>query len=396
MLVFREIEYLPVTCSHTFASVNIIEGQGPGLHEELCNVQGNIDIAKMLELCPSWNQPMTVGIPCIVFRRELEVACPELPTFLSKAGNQSHDVHSKETKVQLMLALNQHFMSLKRRNSSMAPAAPIPNWERVVMETITMKPHFAECATETAEFAAAWSGDDKSSALLEVEAYAKQLKRQTEPEQGQLGLLASAKLNRSPKWPVACLKACLSAPDKYISKKGEAKLFCGSEIKLMETKLAGKIQEAVASMDKARGWFGSGVVGQPTLYAKHIGQLDVKLVMFVHGFKVKTRFWHESINAICIDFAKEVRHVGGDMSKCPWKLTDAVAPAASAQAAPKESAIVEYAADGSIPLSQLKTKYGMELGTIVTLKNPGQLDAAALKHGHTETFKTSCISYCKD
>ena len=43
---FRDIEYLPVTCSHTLATVNIVEGGGPGLHPELCNEQGNIDIGK--------------------------------------------------------------------------------------------------------------------------------------------------------------------------------------------------------------------------------------------------------------------------------------------------------------------------------------------------------------
>ena len=53
---FRDIEYLPVTCSHTFAAVNIIEGEGPGLHEELCNEEGNIDKSKVLQLCPSWQK----------------------------------------------------------------------------------------------------------------------------------------------------------------------------------------------------------------------------------------------------------------------------------------------------------------------------------------------------
>ena len=36
-LDFRDIEYLPATCSHTAAAINIIEGGGPGLREELCN-----------------------------------------------------------------------------------------------------------------------------------------------------------------------------------------------------------------------------------------------------------------------------------------------------------------------------------------------------------------------
>ena len=112
-LDFRDIEYLPATCSHTAAAINIIEGGGPGLHEELCNAEGNVDIAKVLALCPSWEQAIKDGMPCIVFKRELEAACPELPAFLSKAGNQSHEVDSKETKVQLMQALNLHFTSLK-------------------------------------------------------------------------------------------------------------------------------------------------------------------------------------------------------------------------------------------------------------------------------------------
>ena len=84
-LDFRDIEYLPATCSHTAAAINIIEGGGPGLHEELCNAEGNVDIAKVLALCPSWEQAIKVGMPCIVFKHELETACPELPAFLSKA-----------------------------------------------------------------------------------------------------------------------------------------------------------------------------------------------------------------------------------------------------------------------------------------------------------------------
>ena len=92
---WRDADYLPITCSHTAAALNIIEGEGVrGLHAEL-STNGKIDQVKALQLCPSWKKPMAGGIPCIVFRRELEAACPELPGFLSKAGNQSHDVHSK-------------------------------------------------------------------------------------------------------------------------------------------------------------------------------------------------------------------------------------------------------------------------------------------------------------
>ena len=79
-----------------------------------------------------------------------------------------------------------------------------------------------------------------------------------------------------------------------------------------------------------------------------------------------------------MDLAKEVRDKGGDMSKCPWKIQNASAPAASAQDALKENTIVEYGKDGSISRPQLKTVFGMELGTTVTLKHPVQTGGATL------------------
>ena len=143
----------PVTCSHTHATVNIVEGGGPGFHDELCT-GGYIDKNKVLELCPSWAKPMNEGIPCIVFRRELDRACPELAPFLSKAGNQSHGVHTQETKVQHMLTLNQHFVASKVRAAASVPAAPAPTWDRVVKETLAIKgPDLADTLKECAEFA---------------------------------------------------------------------------------------------------------------------------------------------------------------------------------------------------------------------------------------------------
>ena len=93
---FHDIDYLPVTCSHTFAACNLIGGGVQGLAKELCDGSMMIDRQKVLKLCPSWNKPLDDGIPCIVFRRELEEACPDLPGFLSRSGNQSYDVHLKE------------------------------------------------------------------------------------------------------------------------------------------------------------------------------------------------------------------------------------------------------------------------------------------------------------
>ena len=133
---------------------------------------------------------MADGIPCIVFRREIEAACPELAKFLSQSGNQSHDVHSKETKVQLMLMMHQLFVTRKRFSEpteSTPPAGSAPtaesaqdavsaSWEQVVKEISVMKPHFADDAKECGDFAGRWSGGDEAVNLLALEAYAKILK----------------------------------------------------------------------------------------------------------------------------------------------------------------------------------------------------------------------------
>ena len=98
-----------------------------------------------------------------------------------------------------MLALSQLFVSLKRRYATAPSAAPTPTWDRVVKDMMAMKPHFAECAEETAKFAREWAGGGDPPALLELEAYAKQLKVRKEPKKDQPGLLAGAKLKRAPK-----------------------------------------------------------------------------------------------------------------------------------------------------------------------------------------------------
>ena len=120
-----------------------------------------------------------------------------------------------------------------------------------------MKAHIApELIDEAAAFTASWGGFDS---LVEVEAYAKQLRKRREPEVGQLNLLAGAKVSKFPRWPIACLKALLSAPEDWLSKTGQAKLFHSADIKNMESKnLVPLIRKAVDMMERARAWHGSG------------------------------------------------------------------------------------------------------------------------------------------
>ena len=69
---------------------------------------------------------------------------------------------------------------------------------------------------------------------------------------------------------------------------------------------------------------------------------------------------------------QDVLDAGGDFEDCPWNLprnpSAAAASAASAQPLGEQSTILEFDADGSLDLGQLKSVFGMEVGTTVALK----------------------------
>ena len=150
---------------------------------------------KVLKLCPSWKKTMTEGIPCIV--------C---------SPRTRRSLHSKETQVQLMLSRNQFFATLCDTKATFQHGK---SWARVVEDMKLIKRHFAGCTQEAADSAAAWSSGDDSPGLIEAETFAKGLKVRGEPEDGQLNPLATAQWNRAPKWPLACLKTLLQAPDCF-------------------------------------------------------------------------------------------------------------------------------------------------------------------------------------
>ena len=93
-------------------------------------------------------------------------------------------------------------------------------------------------------------------------------------------------------------------------------MFTIADVKLMEGKLNQQIMEAVTLMEQARAWLGSDIQSRPALTQKLMGDMDVRLVMHVHGFakRVKTtRKQYPSLEAIAQDFAKEVK-------KCWWRF----------------------------------------------------------------------------
>ena len=230
-----------------------------------------------------------------------------------------------------------------------------------------MKPHSADCVKEAAMFTSMWP-----EGLKEAEIFAKSLKVRREPEDGQLALLAKAQLRRAPRWPIMCLKALMSAPECFCKWHGQARLFTSSDTIYMETKLMPQILEATGIVDKARSWLDTDKENHTIVTANLLGDMEVRLVMHVHGFakRVKSRTQFKSLEAIGQQFAFDVEKAGGDMKRSPWKPHNSHGGAAeSANRAAKDSRIPKLDKDRSINSGELSVMFGMDLGSTVQLKD---------------------------
>ena len=223
-LPVEDINYLPITCSHTMATCNLVDGGCKGLYPEFCDENGIMCKDKILAICPSWSKPLDEGIECIVFRRELEERLPDLPSLLSDFGNQSHDSHQKLTKLQLMLSIHTLFMSKQH-------SANPDSWSTVVIKVEGMMPQFKELVEEAANYVKNWSGTAAKPDLYlqELETFAKSLQARREPEIGQIAFLAKADLKRFPLWINACFKCLLVAAEVFLQ-KGESEIFTSTDM----------------------------------------------------------------------------------------------------------------------------------------------------------------------
>ena len=396
-IAFYDVTYLPVTCAHTFAALNIIEGECKGLNKEFIGDTGFVDKEKVLKLCPSWKKAMEDGIPCTVFRRELEEACPDLAAFLSKAGNQSHDVHSKETMVQLMLALHQMYGAKTGIGTVPAESASSDQlWDQIAAEMIIMKPHFKDAVPEAIKFVREWSGGEDCAELLEAETFAKSLKLRREPDRGQVGLLAGANIRRAPKWPTMCVKTLMCGAEQFCRGENCARMFTSTDIKNMETTKLPEIMAAIQLVDKAREWVHRDI--NNAWVVTLIGEMEVRLVMHVHGIakKVKTRTQFKSMLAIAQQLAFDVQQAKGDMKQCPWQPHNSH-PTAAASAGPAASVtgIVPLEKDGKMSDGTLKAHYGMALGDNVQLRDKKK-DAEVYMIGSIEHGMVNMISTGSD
>ena len=85
---------------------------------ERFSIDGHISKEKLIELVPGYAEPLRTGLNWLVFRWQLEAAVPRLAKFLQSAGNKSHGVERKPTRMQRLFQLH-----------SMAAVFRVSHWQ---------------------------------------------------------------------------------------------------------------------------------------------------------------------------------------------------------------------------------------------------------------------------
>ena len=137
-----------------------------------------------------------------------------------------------------------------------------------------------------------------------------------------------------------------------------------ADVRGAEERLQKQIQEAISMMNIARAWLGKKYIAEnPAIAESLLGKMEIRLVMHIHGKKVKGTFQHASLNAIGRHFVQEVKEIKGNIRNSPRPDT-----AAKFVESAQLRNVLEVGPDGSIDHKLLKEMYGFELGSTVMLK----------------------------
>ena len=81
----------------------------------------------------------------------------------------------------------------------------------------------------------------------------------------------------------------LQAPQQFCRRKGAAYMLTTADMKLMDTRLKPNIMDACQIMGRSRARLGSDMRIMPAMQQRIMGDLDVRLLMHVHGFEKQVK-----------------------------------------------------------------------------------------------------------
>ena len=95
-----ELEIATVRCSHTNATLRIVNGAARALNADYADEAGRISSARIVERQPSFKEPLEKGLNFNVISAALVLKCPSLMRFMATSGNADHGTARQATTVQ--------------------------------------------------------------------------------------------------------------------------------------------------------------------------------------------------------------------------------------------------------------------------------------------------------
>ena len=170
------------------------------------------------------------------------------------------------------------------------------------------------------QFVGKFIGGQQPYFLEEIEEFSKQLAVCRDVPPLFYGQLAMLPLLQAPVYVIALLKATMACPDKYMC-HGFPKLFDQGDLGRISTKLAPAVKQACGIMKRAREFLKvAGIPDNAPARISMLSELDVALVLKVHGESAPDRVEHASQVAIGIDFYNACTEYWPKVvfPACPW------------------------------------------------------------------------------
>jgi len=262
----------------------------PGIHEELC-MDGNNSLAKILETRPSLSEPIRKGLPATRIKWEICAAVPQLMEMLSRSGNTSHSVNRKPTILQQLTRCHTIIVRYPAKSTD----------QIATMAAIGQELGFVTRAKVLIDYLVAQAGGKDGTYLKDLVRYEKLLQVKREIKMEDIQKMSDLDFqHKAPRYPTALFKAMLACPTEFC-KQGVCALFNGQDFDKAKSngKLYEHVLEAHNLVIKAESFLNAYAFGLTQLQrSKLIDDLEVRLVMHIHGKKCLSRRSYNSLHEI--------------------------------------------------------------------------------------------------
>jgi hypothetical protein len=198
---------------------------------------------------------------------------------VQEAGNMGHGIERVATKLQTMQQV--HSMALRHGDAV--------DWQAIATAVERHRPWLAGQAADICAYVGKWSGGQQGRLLKDLDKFAKGLPMHRELSAASLGALAKVDINSAGLYVTAMVKAMLAAPAQYV-RDSESRLFTSTDIAAIGGRCKPHVLTAIDVMAKGREIAAAaGLDMHAVEVTKAISDLDVRLVMHVHGKVVAVR-----------------------------------------------------------------------------------------------------------